>query len=591
MRRARLLQLGLAVGAAAALTLAVVPAATADTDTVTITGVTVPSQGVVAISTTSTTSLTTLNVTLTSAANPNALSLSISDFTLSAGSDTAGTWTLTAPITDATLPNFGTYTIDVSAADSGGGAATDNSGSLPWVLQPAITLNASQTTFTYDSQPITFSGSVTGVNPDGSTAAASELANLPLSLAETADSKTQSITTDSTGNYSATVSQPASGAAYSVSFQATSTTAAATSPQVTVNAAQDPAEVTANVSATQLNYGQQLTISGTADYNPGSGFVPLANSNVAIYAAPYDGTTPPIATVPADAQGNYTYSFADHGPGTFYVYAGGLPGDTYLDSLLAQAEATTSAVNVAMPVKITSVKASLNPFAVLTIKGCLTAGATGTPPALPLRVEWAYKTSGPWHVLKTESGLGSTACGSAPVTGRPFTYRVPVAVPSAYYRLSFAGSLNDEPANSAAVHESKILTKITGFNVSPRTTAVNRDVTVTGRLWKHTNGAWHAFAGQKIWILVRYQGSWYYYGHHPVTSSTGRFSGRFQLHFSGPWVAEYLGGTSYFASATGLITVHASGAAAAAASLRTSALQRDTSAGSVLADTGLRLAS
>ncbi len=105
-------------------------------DAVTITSVTNPSPGVLAVSVTSDTSLTSLDVTLTSAANPDALSFTIADFTL-AGTDTAGTYTLTSPITDAQLPAFDTYTVDVSAGDSGSGTATDNSATMPWLL-PAL---------------------------------------------------------------------------------------------------------------------------------------------------------------------------------------------------------------------------------------------------------------------------------------------------------------------------------------------------------------------------------------------------------------------------------------------------------------------
>jgi hypothetical protein len=589
----RIRNLAIAFGAAVALGAAVVPVAArgAAADAVTITSVTNPSPGVLAVSVTSDTSLTSLDVTLTSAANPDALSFTIADFTLS-GTDTAGTYTLTSPITDAQLPAFDTYTVDVSAGDSGSGTATDSSATMPWLLQPSITLTASSTTFSYDFPSITFSGTLSLTDPDGSAADPSLLANQTLLLTNS-QNRNDAVTTSAGGAYSIVLSRPDSGA-YFAQYQATATTSAAQSPPVTVTASQYQTEVTASVSATQLNSGQSLTISGTAEYDPGTQFVPLANSVVQIYSGPATSEPGPLATVTTDAQGNYTYTFADQAPGTFYVYAGGVPGNTFLDKVLAQAVAQTVKVNVALPLTISGLQASLSPFAVLTLKGCLIAGNGQLPPALTLRVESASKAAGPWKTLSTVHGLGSTTCGTAPAKGLPFDYHVQVPVASAYYRLAYAGSVNFEPAVSKVVHEAKTLTKITNFAISPRSVATGKYVTVSGRLWRYSKG-WHPFARQKIWILARYKGKWYFYNHKPLTSSAGRFSGRFKVYFSGPWLAEFTGSATYFASASNRLTVTARTAAAVpalgAAGVGAAGLRPEAAAGAVLADTGLRLAS
>jgi hypothetical protein len=586
----RIRTVAMALGAAAALGVAgvaIVPAASGATaDTVTITGVTTPSPGVIAVAVTSDSSLTTLNVTLTSAANPNALSLAISDFTL-AGSDTAGTYTLTTPITDAQLPAFDTYTIDVSAEDSGLTTATDSSATLPWLLQPSITLTASSTTFSYNSPSITFSGTLSLTDPDGSAAAPSLAASQTVLLTNSLN-RNDTATTGADGSYSLVIGQPDNGAYY-VQYGGTATTALAQSPQVTVAASPDQAEVTANVSATQLNSGQSLTISGTAEYDPGTQFVPLANSVVQIYSGAAASEPGPLATVSTDSLGNYTYTFADTAPGTFYVYAGGVPGNTFLDEVLSQAVVQTVKVNVALPLAISGLSASLSPFAALTLKGCLVAGNGQLPPALTLSVQTAAKAAGPWKTLQTVRGLGSTTCGTAPATGLPFSYQVKVPAASAYYRLSYGGSTSFEPATSKVVHEAKVLTKITNFTISPRSVATDNFVTVSGRLWRDSKG-WHPFAHQKIWILVRYRGKWYYYSHKPLTSSAGRFSGRFQVYFSGLWLTEFMGSATYFASASGRLSVTATGTPATAA-LGAASLRAEPAAGAVLADTGLRLAS
>ena len=580
----RIRTLAVALGAALALGAAVVPAARGASDVLTITSVTT-GPGILTISTTSDTPLTSLNVTLTSASNPDALSFTISDFTNS-GTGTAGTWTLSSAITDAQLAT-GTYGIDVSAADSGGGSATDNSATFPWLMTPTISLAASRTSFSYDQQSITFSGTLSMVNPDGSAVDPSVVAHQQLRLTDSQNGNA-AVTTGAGGVFSIAISRPDNNASYIAVLPATGTSSAGQSPPVTVHAAQDLAEVAARVSAIQLSYGQALTISGTAQYDSGTQFVPLANSTVQIYAGPASTQARPLAAVSTDSQGDYTYTFADKAARSYDVYAGGVPGDSFLDEVLSQAVAVTPKVGVALPLKITGLRASLSPFAVLTLKGCLIAGNGSFPPALTLRVESRPKASGTWHLLRSVSGLGKAVCGTAASPGLPFDYQVKVAAASAYYRLAYAGSASYQPAVSPVVHEAKTLTKITDFTISPRSVATKKFVTVSGRLWKLTTG-WHPMAGQKIWILARFKGKWYFYSHKPLTSSAGRFSGKFEVFFSGPWLSEFMGNATYFAGASDRLNVTAKGAAAIPAS-QLAGLRPETSAGAVLADTGLRLA-
>jgi hypothetical protein len=578
----------LALIAAVGLIAAAVPAASAATDTVTINSVLSPSPGQIAVSVTSTTALTELNVALTSAAHPDELSFTLADFTLeSGGTDTDGTYELTSPITDAQLP-FDTYTIDVTAGDSGGGSATDNAAILTWLIQPTITINASQTTFDFANPSITFSGNLSLVNPDGSAVTAADLVGQQLSL--NGGETSYPVTTGTGGAYSITLNQPLGYADYSAILLATSTTAYGSSPFVYITPIQDPAEVTADVSATQLKDGQTLTVTGTADYNPGSGYVPLPNSPVQLYGGPYYDQTGPTATATTNAEGQYRFSFADHGPGTWYVYAGGVPGNSFFDQVLTQALTITKNVNVAMPVKIAGLQASLSPFAILTLKGCLATGSYGSAPDLRLAAQYATKPGGPWHTLRfvhgtTNSGTGCNAGGN--FYGAPFDYQVPVVLASAYYRLAYPGSNDWLSASSKVVHESKILTRITNFAISPRSVGKNGYVTVSGRLWKYSKG-WHALAKQHVWILFHYKGVWYYYLHKPLTNSSGRFSGRFQVGVTAPWIAEYMGGKPYFASATGELRVKMAGAVSARA-LRGLTGRPERFGGTVLAGSGLPL--
>jgi hypothetical protein len=559
-------RLAVALGAAVALGLAVMPAASAATDVVTIAnpgnGIGFPNLGEVWIPVTSTTPLTELNVTLTSAADPDVLSFTIADFRLQAGTSTDGTWVFDGHITDAQLP-FGTYTIEITAGDSGGGSASNDLTSLVWLIQPSITLTASQTVISYDDPSVTFSGNLSLDNPDGSALPASELAGQPLLLTDKIDPDL-AITTGAGGAYSITVDQPVT-TYYAVTFTATSTMFPATSGQIWISSTQDPVQISAQASATQLSDGQAITVTGTAEYNPGSGFVPLQNSTVEVYGTwPASQNPAPPVTAVTNSQGVYTVSFADDDPGPLYVYAGGLPGNTFLNEILAETWVATPYVHVTLPLTITKLHATLSRFAILTLTGCLIAGNVDFPHPPVLQAEYATTPSGPWHILTTVQGVRPGNCGTTAVYGEPFRYRVPVALASAYYRLSGASAADFEPAVSQVVHEAKTLTRITNFTISPRTvTTKGTVITVSGRLWKDTKG-WHPLVGQSVWIMFRYKGVWYYFRHKPKTSASGRFSGKFTAYLGGPFVAEYMGSKAYFASTTTQLKVKATGRSAAA---------------------------
>jgi hypothetical protein len=85
--------------------------------------------------------------------------------------------------------------------------------------------------------------------------------------------------------------------------------------------------------------------------------------------------------------------------------------------------------------------------------GCLTV-VGGSPSPLPLQVQYSV-SGGRWKLLRTVHGLSGTTCGGAPWYGERFSYKVPVAVSSASYRLAYPGSKNYEPAVSNVIHETK----------------------------------------------------------------------------------------------------------------------------------------
>jgi hypothetical protein len=550
---------GIVLLSAVALVTVAAPAVYAQTDTVTIDGAIStsypePNPGQIEVGVTSTTALTTLNVDVMSGSTTE-LSFTLADFTEQAGgTPESGTYQLTTPITVAQLTP-GSYTIDVTASDSGGGSATDDSTQFPWLIQPTITPFATQLTFDYQDQLVTFSGVLSLTYPDGSSDTTNLAGQSLLVLG-------QSTTTTAGGLYSLTQSEQRDGAVY-VSINATTTQAAASSPPISLIATLDQAQVTASESAAQLNYGQTLTIRGAATYQPVTGgpYVPLANSTVQLYYGPNNVLTTLFMTTTTNADGQYSFTFKDHFSSEWFIDAAAT-ADPQLDELLSQAGAALD-VNVALPLKITGLHASLSPSRILTLNGCLVPS-----PLLPWRIQYATKKTGPWVTLRTVHATNGAACDVNGATfGEIFNYETPVKVASAFYRLSYPGSNNWEPYNSTIVHEAKDVTRITAFQITPRSVRKNHYVTISGRLWKYAKG-WHPLANQHVCIAAYYHGMYYQYAFKPTTSLSGHFKHRFAIRFSSKYFAEYMGGKVFFASASVRLKVTVTSGSAAIGSPR-----------------------
>jgi hypothetical protein len=546
------------VGAmAATISLAAPALAATDSGSITVSNASSPttSVGLLSVTVQSTTPLTSLSVSIMSGTTDE-LDLPFSDFSLASGSTTSGTWTLNSPITTTQLP-LGTYTVDASATDSGGDSATGaDAGTLYFVVVPTITLAATPTTVDYGNQDVVFSGTVAGLEPDGTTA--------PLSgtLVEiSAGLDTYRATTLSDGTFQ-TVPE-AVNTAYSpfqASINQTATTWYAYSNSVSITATTYPVMLTASVTHPSVNYGQSDTITGMATYDPSGAYVPLPGATVTLTAS-YEYTSETV-TATTDANGNYTATLTaqelESLGGTSYwtVSAGGS------DYLQAQSVYNVQ-VTVAMPTHITQFSAPLSPAYRLHVNGCLaeTVGASQEDfNPFALTVQYATRKSGPWHNLGSVSysQQGTDFChdSAAHWSG---TYTVRVA--NGYYRLRFPGSSGLLPSTSSVLHRFKTPTRITGFRISPTSTGRNDDVSVSGKVWRHLS-SWKGFGGRKIYLCLVYENTLYCYKHHMTASSSGDFSAQYKAILGGRWFAEYIGSSTDFAAVSGLIRVHVISAAA-----------------------------
>lgn len=555
--RARLAALLVACAAlAASLAVPAVASASPAADTVTITSASSPASnvGLLSVQATASTPITSITAQIILGGTDV---LDVTDFSYPAGQK-SGTWTVKNPIAEGSGPgqlSLGTYTISVTASDSGGGTGSNpDAGTLNFLIEPALTLSASRTTINYDQQSVTFTGKVTELLPGAS--APQPMANQQVELYSNA--APQTAVTGSDGSFQIVV--PAAIVSwYQAVVIGTATVAVAWSNQVTVSANPNPVHLVAHLSRPVVNRGRPVTVSGSLTYKSGSAWKPLANVPISIWPV----TVTPMINVVTDANGRFTATLTDQTQsGSISVY---FNYSNIFSVLLQQASRSlTLTVNQSTAIRLFSV--NLDSFARLSVKACLeitSPGGQNEQPFGVIRIMYSRHATGPWQLLGKiwPTWNGTQYC---PVVGANWekTFAAPLA--NGYYRPVFSGARGLLPSAGKIVHRRKYLTKITKFSVSPTRVAPNGDVTVSGRLWK-LGTRWQPYPHRRVMIIIRYRGVWYRYRAEPRTNSRGRFTGRFRAAVSGPWAAQYNGDPTHFACISRLIRVHVSAATATAA--------------------------
>jgi hypothetical protein len=422
-------------------------------------------------------------------------------------------------------------------------AATGAVGTASDPGTPTITLSASSTVVTYDDQSVTFSGTATVTDSSGTTTALPQV-----TLQDTGSFSEPLTTTGPDGSFETTIQDPDIQEEYFVTVAASASVAFGSSPDVEITAHQDPVQLTAQISSSQVNYGAMVKITGVASYTPagGSAPTPLKDTTVQLYGGPpQDSNFEPYATAVTGPDGSFSIQLKALGTTTWTVYAGGLPEDYYPDQLLQQATANLQ-LNVAMPVQIRNLRTSLSPEAVLTVKGCLTVTARPDGFALPLTVEYSATGRSAWKSLGTIRSYDPSPCDGA-LGGQSFSGHVTVKLAAAHYRLVYGGSSGYQPAVSTSVYAWKYATRISSLTVSPRSVGKGGKITVSGRLQQYSSRRWRDVGGQQVRILLRPKGSKVWYWIYQVrTNSKGYFTKKFTDPVTATWSAEYLGGATRF---------------------------------------------
>jgi hypothetical protein len=504
---------------------------------------------------TATTAITSFTAHVLTQHGTDVLDLPESDFTLTSGSTSAGTWTVSTPISTSQL-TLGSYNVTVDAQDSGGDSVTGAAaGTLAFVIQPTVTLSASPATLTYSQPTATLSGAVTGTWPDGTTG---PLADQTVQFSSTGASVSNAVT-GSSGDFSVQV--PEGGGGTIVASVSGPTLADESSPSVTVTANTAPTQITASVSATTASYGQAVTVTGTLTYNPGSGFVPLTGMTVDVDVPGSPAFSAPVT----DQSGTFSTTFTILQPGAVTVNfnEGQTPDSGY--PLLASATATSASIGLTYPTSITQFSAGVNSFGQLSVRGCLNIAGIPSVDELYLgsamTIQYATSPSGPWTRLGTVPlGQATTgdglSCGVTEAVG-VFGGTLQVKLASAYYRAYFGGQTDQGYgiSTSSPVLASKTLTEITGLRVSATRVAKGARITFTGKLLQYTSG-WKAYGHQTILIVYRKPGSkTFYWIVKATTNSAGDFRATVKDTFTASWSADYEGNASHYACGAKLIKV------------------------------------
>jgi hypothetical protein len=489
------------------------------------------------------------------------LDLSLSQTSVSASAPYQSVWTVTSPVTEAQLP-LGAYSVTIDATDQGGTSVTSApAGTWDFLPVAVASISADHTAVDYASRTATVTGTVQAHNPDGSVTPYQGAVTVTNSW----NAAPQTVQTDTSGNYSATV-LPAyfcPDCQLTVSAAASAgvgtTIRAASSPAVQFTLTYDPVKLTAKLSSAAVNYGSPVSVTGTVTYQPlgQAGYVPAAGAPVKVYKSGNFSSAPDASGV-TDMNGNYTIALPKSiGTSWTVDVAGGNGTNVLLDNV----EASVTE-NVLYNTVISGFKVTLNQHWGLSYSGCFGL-ATAVPTQGVIRpdiiqFQWAPSKTGPWHAMTRTIKIGA-GCGNG---GALFSGTATAPVNYAYYRTYFPG-LPVDAGNLAGWHASasatllawKYADRITGLSVSPATVSKNGKITVKGTLQYYFSG-WHNYGSQTILIVLQPSGGTAWFWIVKVkTNSKGQFSATFADPVTAHWGAYFDGNSSHLSVQAGNVYV------------------------------------
>jgi trimeric autotransporter adhesin len=364
----------------------------------------------------------------------------------------------------------GDYDFSVGATNLEAGASQD----VPVGINQAMTvmkISPSRTNVTQGATTVTFSGTVTGQVPGGS---AAPIPSVPIDLAVGSGKAVLATTTSPSGTFTVTVSGITKTADYKFTIATTKnyTEADVPVPITAVRARTDIVAVSA--SPGRLKYGQKTKLTGTARYLHGKTWTGLADTTVHVRVGN-------IVLRPVRTNRSGVFS------ATLYTTHGDAWSTSVSAGTLIGAATAHGSLTVAVPMKVRTFGASLGVLGGVTATGCLQVTVPFYHgPQTSIVIQYARGSRGPWTklgVIKLRTGAHATAaCRSGNESS--FSGSIHARLANAYYRANFPASHSFNAAISKAVHAWRYQTKITSFNVSPRTIKGKQAATITGRLWR-----------------------------------------------------------------------------------------------------------
>jgi len=565
-RRLRRAATAALLAAAAAVTAVLVPvAATASSSPVVIDSVSSPASepGLLSVQVEASSDITDLTVYVNSGGTTD-LTIPFSDLSLTSGSAQDGTWTVLAPITTSQL-GLGTYQVTVDAT-AGGTTLTGLSAPEQFFfgLYPSVTIAATTTTLSYFQQSVTVSGQVTAYTPTG------VLEDVPDQVVSITgeDGESWSATTDQNGDYARTITPDlvngtGLAGAFSASVSSSPTIMPASSPSLELTGEVTPVQVSVTLSTSVAEFGTPVTLSGTAEYESGGIWLPLADSPIDVTGTDYySGNSVPPTAATTDANGVFSVTLPAQ-PTT--TWSANPAASQYLTAGDAEWGLPNSAtLTVVLPTRITTLDISYNPLGQVAASGCLGLGTAVSsfpdvtaPARTNLYLQYSRSATGPWRTLGAVDDRKS--CGS----GTGFSGTVTPATLSGHYRIDFAGQLLYQPSVSATRYAATVPTRFSSFDVTPRAVSGHGRIRVTGQLQQKTHG-WKDLGGALITIYIEPAGSttWYWFRKKVHLSGSGRFSVSFADPGSGHWAVGYAGNSTHLETLSRHIYVTASGTSA-----------------------------
>jgi hypothetical protein len=381
--------------------------------------------------------------------------LTVSDFTLTSGSNAGGKvtiWTVATPITQTQLP-LGRYSAAVIASDSGGDHAdVPDAGTFAFLIYPTVTLSVTPSTYSY-GQTVTLSGTDAGRYPDGTTSP------LPGQLI---DLLGMDLTTDSSGAFTISVQAGVgvlgdylAGQSQTAYASGGATIAAADSNTAKTTVVRLGVKLTGlTVSPSPVTYPDSYAISGVVTRQVGSQYQPLTDAPVTVTSLgisrdEIDHPGFASATVTTGSDGSFRAVIPGPiGPDEFTFEPGGDLPPWYT----ALAPLTVPVLHLPVGGAISASRTASGRF---RIRGCLSVNdapsadlyARAMVAYPPIRVQTARSRRGPWiTVATTHQGSGPPQHGSG-----CFSPTVRARGARAYFRVVTSASAHYKAFTSAAV--------------------------------------------------------------------------------------------------------------------------------------------